>query len=60
MTSWPARLRVRSPHVEGIEVGAQAGGDLPADDEPGEDVADDRDVHRAGVGADVRAGIASE
>src|SRR4051812_42847832 len=33
-------------HVEGVkgQIGAQAGGHLPADDHPGEDVEDERDV----------------
>ena len=30
-----------------------AGGDLPADDHPGEDVEDERDVGPPGVGADI-------
>lgn len=42
-------------HVEGIQgkIGAQRGGDLPAQHDPGEHVQDERDVDPAGVGADV-------
>lgn len=42
-------------HVEGVEgeVGAQRGGDLPAQHDPGEHVQDERDVDPAGMRADV-------
>ena len=43
------------PHVQGVQgqVGAQAGGHLPADDHAGEHVEDERGVDPAGVRADV-------
>lgn len=42
-------------HVEGIQgqIGAQGGGDLPAQHDPGEHVQDERDVDPAGMRADV-------
>ena len=46
---------VRDRQLQGVdgEVGAQAVGDLPADDHAGEYVEDERGVHPAGMGLDV-------
>jgi len=42
----PGPLPVPKAHVEGVQrqVGAQAGGHLPADDHSGEDIEDERDI----------------